>query len=240
MRKMHKINKNTNATPKFLIVMILITLLTSFVDICIVSATPPIVMNPNANPDTIPADGITMSRLNVTVTVADAESFDPLESVTIDLSLIGGASSQTMAPIGDDVYSTTTPAPVGTAPGTYNLVVTATNIDGDSNTSVSIPLTVTAPLTPTPFIPGGSGGKGRETPTPTATPTSLPTASPQVTFTPPTAPPTVAPTTPTPTTPTPIPTATPPAAIPGFGILSAVIAVMSVFALSVVKRKRKK
>ena len=225
-------------TKKFVVAITFVVMIIFTVSPIVGIAIGPIVTNPDANPDTIPADGTVTTELCVTVTVTDLESF--VVSVTIDLSEVGGASAQDMSFIGDNIYSTTTTAAVGTAAGTYNLIVNATNVNGYSNISVSVPLTVTAPPTPTPFIPGGGGGKGRETPTPTATPTSLPTASPQVTFTPPTAPPTVAPTTPTPTTPTPIPTATPPAAIPGFGILSAVIAVMSVFALSVVKRKRKK
>ncbi|MDY6965769.1 MAG: cohesin domain-containing protein [Halobacteriota archaeon] len=103
----------------------------------------PYVTNPSANQTPIPIDtdddpkwGET-SRLNVTVT--DTHGID---SVTIDLSSIGGSSSATMNNIGGDLWSTTTSAPVGTIPGTYDLDVSATDVYGNSNESVSIELEV--------------------------------------------------------------------------------------------------
>ena len=101
---------------------------------------PPIVTNPTATPPSIPADGITTSQLNVTVT--DDSGVD---SVMIDLSAIGGSATEVMTAMGDNVYSVETTAVAGTTPGTYNLPVNATDIYGNSNTSVSIPLTVTEP-----------------------------------------------------------------------------------------------
>ena len=99
----------------------------------------PVVANPTANPSSIPADGTTVSQLNVTVT--DDTGVD---TVKVDLTQIGGTIT-TMSLVGDTVYSTTTTAAVGTAPGTYYLPVNATDIDGNSNTGVSIQLEVVSP-----------------------------------------------------------------------------------------------
>jgi len=174
-------NSNLNPGIAALAILTFVAIFTStalsIVDIGLASAksgddaTPPIVTNPDANPDTIPADGVTKSRLNVTVT--DPESI--VVSVIINLSLAGGSSTQVMIPTEGNVYSTTTTAKAGTAPSTYSLVVTATNIAGYSNSSVSIPLTVTAPATATP------------TPSPQVTPlpqTIAPTPSPTPPFQP--------------------------------------------------------
>jgi len=102
--------------------------------------TPPSVTNPTATPSSILADGTTTSQLNVTVTDDSG-----VASVTIDLSAIGGSATEVMTAMGDNVYSAETTAVAGTTPGTYNLPVNATDIYGNSNTSVSIPLTVTEP-----------------------------------------------------------------------------------------------
>jgi len=120
---------------------------TKVVDITVMpvtDVTPPMVMNPTANPPSIPADGITESQLNVTVT--DESGIDV---VMIDLSPIGGSATQVMSYIGGDVYSVTVTAAPGTPPGTYCLRVNATDIYGNSNTSVCIPLTITAVEHPT-------------------------------------------------------------------------------------------
>ena len=109
--------------------------------------TPPSVTNPTATPSAIPADGTTTSELNVTVTDAGG-----VASVTIDLSAIGGSAATAMYYLGNDVYSTTVTAARGTTPGTHNLQVNATDIYGNSNTSVSIPLTVITDVKPTVSI----------------------------------------------------------------------------------------
>ena len=105
--------------------------------------TPPFITNPTANHPTIPVDtdddptwGET-SQLSVTVT-------DPngIQSVTIDLSSIGGSEAAVMSSVGGDVWSITTSAPNGTDPKTYTLPVNATNNDGNSTTSVNIELEV--------------------------------------------------------------------------------------------------
>lgn len=106
--------------------------------------TPPIVTDPTANPSSIAADGIQESQLNVTVTDESG-----IYSVTVDLSTLGGPEAKEMLKIDDtNVYTTTTTAAVGTPPGTYYLQVNATDnsTNRNSNTSVGIQLTVTAPV----------------------------------------------------------------------------------------------
>ena len=100
--------------------------------------TPPVVTNPGATPSSIPADGVTTSRLNVTVT-DDVE----VDNVTVDLTDIGGEVTF-MPLLGGDIYSVQTVAVEGTTPGTYSLKVNATDINGKYNDTVSITLEVTA------------------------------------------------------------------------------------------------
>ena len=102
----------------------------------------PIVTSPRATPDTIAANGLDTSRLNVTV-----RDDSGIASVTVDLSALGGSATQTMTNIeGTHIYTTSTTAAVGTTPGTYYLPVNATDSSANANynTSVSIPLTVRA------------------------------------------------------------------------------------------------
>ncbi|MEA3357298.1 MAG: hypothetical protein U9Q67_02590 [Patescibacteria group bacterium] len=104
----------------------------------------PYVSNPSATPGTILNDngrpripGTNKSQLNVTVT-DDTE----VVSVTIDLSPIGGSNKTQMNKIpGTDIWTVTTNAVEGINL-THNLIVTATNSSGNSNTAVSIQLTV--------------------------------------------------------------------------------------------------
>ena len=105
--------------------------------------TPPMVTNASANPISIPVDtdndprwGET-SQLNVTVT-------DPsgIDRVTINLSAIGGSATQPMTNIGENIWTVTTNASNGTPPMTYNLEVNATDLYGNSNTSLNITLNV--------------------------------------------------------------------------------------------------
>jgi hypothetical protein len=109
----------------------------------ITETTPPLVTDPSANPSVIPDDtdddprwGET-SVLNVTVT--DESN---IESVTIDLSAIGGSAVQPMTNIVGDIWSVETNATEGTAPGTYDLLINATDEYGNSNTTESISLRV--------------------------------------------------------------------------------------------------
>lgn len=115
----------------------------------IVENTPPEVTNPIANPPSIPEDtdfeprwGET-SQLNVTVTDDCGVS-----SVTINLSSIGGSPDQPMTRIPNtDIWTVTVNASNGTAIYNvsylpHNLSVCATDIFGNVNVSVSIPLIV--------------------------------------------------------------------------------------------------
>lgn len=120
---------------------------------------PPEVTNPSANPPMILADGTQESQLNVTVTDESG-----IYSVTVDLTEIGGTAAVVMTNIpGTDVYTTSTTAAVGTSPGTYYLPVNATDnsLNRNSNTSVSIPLTVLPPevVTTYDFTTGASSDK---------------------------------------------------------------------------------
>ena len=97
------------------------------------SATPAIILNDNGRPR-VPCTNI--SQLNVTI-VDNTE----VDTVTIDLSPIGGSASAQMTNIpGTDICSVTVNATTGINL-THNLIVTATDTSGNSNTSVSIPLT---------------------------------------------------------------------------------------------------
>ena len=116
-----------------------INLTSKVVPVQVVDTTPPLVTNPGANPPSIIADGIQETQLNVTVTDESG-----IASVTVNLSDIGGSPTQEMNNIsGTDVYTVNTTAAMGTAPDTYFLQVNATDIYGNSYTSVSIALTVT-------------------------------------------------------------------------------------------------
>jgi hypothetical protein len=110
----------------------------------------PVVVNFNASPTTILQDtsarrprkpGTNVSRINVTVTDNDVG----VTSVTINLSSIGGSPTTPMTRIEgtnmSGVWSVTTNATAGINL-TNNLQVNATDADGNSNLSVSIPLTV--------------------------------------------------------------------------------------------------
>ena len=99
----------------------------------------PVVMNPYANPESIVADGVQESRLNVTVI---GRCGTGNVTVTVNLSAIGGPSAQVMECISDDVYSTIVNVPEGTALGTYRLRVNASDVDGKYNDGVCIELKV--------------------------------------------------------------------------------------------------
>lgn len=116
-------------------------------------AEAPVVTNPDANPPSIVADGAQLSRLNVTVRDNCAVGI-----VTVNLSAIGGSDAQVMECIGDDVYSTTTNAPVGTANGTYDLQVNASDIAGNYNDCVDIVLEIVPEV---PVLCGDTNGDGK-------------------------------------------------------------------------------
>jgi peptidoglycan/xylan/chitin deacetylase (PgdA/CDA1 family) len=96
------------------------------------SANPAIILNDNGRAR---SPGTNVTRLNVTVT-------GNISSVTIDLSPLGGSATAPMTRIlGTDNYTITTNATAGMNL-TNNLVVNATDTNGNFNNSVSIPLTV--------------------------------------------------------------------------------------------------
>jgi hypothetical protein len=108
------------------------------------TSPPPLVTNPSATPATILNDngrprvvGTNISQLNVTVT-GDTE----VDTVTINLSAIGGSAEAQMTRItGTDIWTVTTNATAGINIS-HNLVVNATDGSGNSNTSINIQLTV--------------------------------------------------------------------------------------------------
>lgn len=76
-----------------------------------------------------------------------------IASVTVDLSDIGGSLTQEMNNIlGTDVYTVNTTVAAGTAPDMYDLPVNATDIYNNSNTSVSIILSVIEPVDTIPPV----------------------------------------------------------------------------------------
>ena len=109
------------------------------------NAYAPSVTNPTANPSTIPVDTDDDPRWgetsNLSVTVTDTSG---VQSVTIDLSSIGGSEAAPMLNIVDDVWSITTSAPNGTLPWTYSFPINAVNTNGNSTTSEAIQLNVMA------------------------------------------------------------------------------------------------
>jgi uncharacterized repeat protein (TIGR01451 family) len=100
------------------------------------------VTNPNSSheipddTDNEPLWGET-AQLNITVTGDSG-----VANVTVNLSEIGGLTAKQMTSIGGNLWSTTINASAGTPPKIYNLTVNATDIFGNSNTGVVIPLRV--------------------------------------------------------------------------------------------------
>jgi len=116
-----------------------------------VDAGAPSVTNPNANPDTIVADGVQESELSVTVSDDIA-----IHDVTLDLTPIGGelvhmnnVGNYTVGDVVWCIFNYTTNASIGTPPGIYHLQVNATDLLGNYNNTVSITLNVTSPPTST-------------------------------------------------------------------------------------------
>ena len=107
--------------------------------------TPPIVTNASANPSIILNDngrarplGTNISILNVTV----YDTGSGVSNVTVNLSAIGGSHVQPMERIPEtDIWTVTTNATCGIN-FTHELIVNATDKEGNSNTSVTISLEV--------------------------------------------------------------------------------------------------
>lgn len=108
----------------------------------IIDTGPPVVTDPSASqpiPDDTDNDPKWGETAQLNVTVTDDSG---VACVTIDLSAIGGSSAQSMSNIIGNIWSVTTNASAGTLPRIYDLQVTATDIYGKSDNSVSISLTV--------------------------------------------------------------------------------------------------
>jgi hypothetical protein len=104
--------------------------------------TSPIVTNPTASheiPDDTDNEPLWGETAQLNVTVTDDNG---VASVTVNLSEIGGQVAKPMTNMGDNIWSTTTNASAGTPPKIYNLTVNATDISGNVNNSVKIPLRV--------------------------------------------------------------------------------------------------
>ncbi len=107
--------------------------------------TSPSVTSPSANPPGVPNDGTTSSFLSVTVTDDIA-----VDIVTIDLSQIGGHAKYMLTYYGDALFGCNiTPT---CTPGTYNLTVNATDINGKYNNSVNVTVTVLPSICGAPEI----------------------------------------------------------------------------------------
>lgn len=113
-----------------------------------VDNTPPVVSNPNAEPSTVPHDGDYTSLLTVNAT-DEPFGAEGIESVTINLSEIGGSEIQPMyddgtygdEQSGDGVYSYKVTITSGTENDTYQLPVTVVDIAEQTATDV-VELTV--------------------------------------------------------------------------------------------------
>jgi subtilisin family serine protease len=96
----------------------------------------PIVTSPNATPATVESDGIDTTNLSVSAN----DSFSGINSVSINLSTIGGSPIAAMTNSSDTYYIITNATGAGN--GTYYLPIKATDNAGNSNTSVNITLFV--------------------------------------------------------------------------------------------------
>ncbi len=119
-----------------LAMILIVSLFVTTIPAMAIAGVAPVVTSPSANPSSIPADGTTVSQLNVTVTDDTA-----VDTAKVDLTQIGG-SKKTKYLIDDNKYSIVTNTTVGTLPNTYSLPVNATDIEGNSNAEVSIQLEV--------------------------------------------------------------------------------------------------
>lgn len=105
------------------------------------------VTEPRAMPSVVPTDADPSPRAGESTTLAVVVAGAGVASVTVNLSAIGGPMAAPMTNAGDGTWTvnTTGTVPSPFADGAYQpalLPVNATSIDGISNTSVAIPLTV--------------------------------------------------------------------------------------------------
>ncbi len=112
-----------------------------------VTAAAPLVTDPAATPAVIPTDTDGTPGAGETTVLSVAVAGANIASVTVNLSAIGGSSVTPMTDAGDGTWTMNATATLSSRfeDGVYLpvlLAVNATDADGLSNTSVSIPLTV--------------------------------------------------------------------------------------------------
>ncbi|MBN2488428.1 MAG: PGF-pre-PGF domain-containing protein, partial [Methanosarcinaceae archaeon] len=106
-----------------------------------VDGSGPILSNPVSTPQTIESNGTDTALLTVNGT-----DISGIESVTINLSAIGGSANAAMTNSSGTFSITTNATAVGT--GSFNLSINATDNAGNSNTTVSIQLNTTDTTAP--------------------------------------------------------------------------------------------
>ncbi|MDY6865951.1 MAG: cohesin domain-containing protein [Halobacteriota archaeon] len=103
----------------------------------------PSVTNPSASESKVPIDNDNDPRWGETTQLqVNVTDNNGINSVTIDLSSIGGSSSTAMSNVGGDTYAVTTSVSPGTSLGTHSLQVNATDTNANSNTDVNIDIAV--------------------------------------------------------------------------------------------------
>lgn len=98
---------------------------------------PKVLTTPGAEPSTVSSDGTGSSSITIVVSDQDENT----DTVTIDLSSLGGSVVQSMASNGDGTYTYTVDISSGTPPGDYSLEITATDLDSNTGTN-AVTLTV--------------------------------------------------------------------------------------------------
>jgi autotransporter-associated beta strand protein len=101
----------------------------------------PTITSTNISPTTVQANQ------NVTISATVTPGQLPISSVTVNLSPIGGSSTQALINTGGNNWSVTLPVPAAAFPGNYSLAMTASDTDSPVNSSSSsVQLTVTGAL----------------------------------------------------------------------------------------------
>ena len=94
---------------------------------------PKVFTTPGPVPATVPNDGTGFST--ITVRVSDPDGNNNVDTVTIDLSSIGGGVAEPMVLNGDGTYSYTLNISAGTVAGDYTFDITATDLDTNTGTN---------------------------------------------------------------------------------------------------------
>ncbi|MEW6200888.1 MAG: S8 family serine peptidase, partial [bacterium] len=106
-----------------------------------VTDVPPTLSGCAFTPNSIPADGLTTTTLECSVT----DGNNNISSVTVNLSPIGGGASDPLTFISGDTWRRTgITASVGTTPQVYNPVITATDASNTATSSATLTVTSAA------------------------------------------------------------------------------------------------